>query len=867
MKKFLLIVFGIFLWMGSFGQSFHTVSFSGSSSDFNSSELYSAAANNTDYYVTFDANYIYIGAFRTNSNTFGSADNLAIYIDTDPNATPTSGTGTTTGQNYNNVTGSLPFSANYNVHVEQNYQEARDYASSWANTISGLIYWTSTTAREVKIPLSSIGNPTSLYITMWMGYNGGMYSNVPGSNISASSNPTITDYFGGFGISSAGCYPTGVTNVAITDLLEDANPASGATYGKVSITSGSYSASGSFSIASGGSIVIGSGTTLDLGSNTVTMGSGSTIDNSGTFTAGSATVNFSGSGTVSGSSAITFNNVEIAGGVVLNGNSTIGNKLTINTGGYLAQSAGGSGVTSETDIPNYSSGATLAFTGSFDINSLASGWGTTTNKVPSNFAVEGTGSVTLSLARSTQGNITVATGATFDANSNLTLLSTSSGTGALIVSGSGTTSGSATVQRYFTGSTESWHLVSSSVASQAISGNWTPSGSYGDGTGYDFYAYDEATATWLNQKVGGNNITSFSPGSGYLVAYQAANPTNDFVGTLNNGDVQVSLSKQSSGNLAGANLIGNPYPSAIDWSNAFSGSSSPFADYYAYVYDATAGGGAGDYVTVNGAVSGAYISPGQGFFAIAATDGSTFTFTNSMRVSNTSTFYKSTATTNQVVLRLSGSQYYNEATVQVIENSHDIRDPYDALKFSSYNTSAPQIWSYTTDDVKVAINSYPTIDSAQTVQLGVYIPADGNYRISLEDQTGVFNNEQMILKDLSDNSEINLTQDGSFSFTAVKGDSKRFVLTINGTTGINNPTAEDQAMVYALNKSIYIKAKNNQSLNGEVTLNNILGQVVYRANLNGSTQQTLHTNLNTGVYIVRMELEDGTMMAKKVVIK
>lgn len=122
-NTFFLFLF--FLLIGSLktdAQSNHTVTFSGNASDFNSAEKYAAAANNTDYYVTFDASNVYIGAFRTAGNTFGGSDNLAIYIDTDPNSSPTSGTGTTTGQSYNSVSGSLPFSANYNVHVEQGFK-------------------------------------------------------------------------------------------------------------------------------------------------------------------------------------------------------------------------------------------------------------------------------------------------------------------------------------------------------------------------------------------------------------------------------------------------------------------------------------------------------------------------------------------------------------------------------------------------------------------------------------------------------------------------------------------------------------------------------------------------------------------------
>ena len=154
-----IIIIPLFLFLCStgslFAQSNHSVVFTGSSADFSAAENITAAGSTVDYYLTFDANNFYIGAFRT-SGTFESSDNLAVYLDTDPNSTPTDGSGTTAGQSYNGVTGVLPFSANFNVHAEQGSQEARSSTSTWASLITGVTYHTGSTWREVKIPFSSI---------------------------------------------------------------------------------------------------------------------------------------------------------------------------------------------------------------------------------------------------------------------------------------------------------------------------------------------------------------------------------------------------------------------------------------------------------------------------------------------------------------------------------------------------------------------------------------------------------------------------------------------------------------------------------------------------------------------------------------
>ena len=262
-------------------QSNHTITFTGATANFNAAEKISAGANSTDYYITFDASNIYIGAFRT-SGTFGTADNLAIYLDTDPNSTATNGTGVTTGQSYNGVTGSLPFSANYNVHAEESYQEARSFGSTWASTISGVTYFTSTTAREVKIPFSSIGSPYALNLTMWMGYSSGIYSNTPGMDITASlSNPAVVSYFGTFGVKNGtqgGVNPINVVTAPATDYLNVTTASStiaAGTYANIDVSATGVTLAGNVTLAPGGVVTVAA--TKDL-----TVSGGNKINNTAT---------------------------------------------------------------------------------------------------------------------------------------------------------------------------------------------------------------------------------------------------------------------------------------------------------------------------------------------------------------------------------------------------------------------------------------------------------------------------------------------------------------------------------------------------------------------------------------------------------
>ena len=111
------------------------------------------------------------------------------------------------------------------------------------------------------------------------------------------------------------------------------------------------------------------------------------------------------------------------------------------------------------------------------------------------------------------GNVTVVTGATLNVvprnfvtvNGNLTnnsgssgfvLQSDATGTASLIHN---TSNVPATVQRYVNGAAEDWHFLSSPMTAQSISGTWTPSGTYGNGTGYDLYLWNEHSTIYIDE--------------------------------------------------------------------------------------------------------------------------------------------------------------------------------------------------------------------------------------------------------------------------------------------------------------------------------------------------------------------------------
>jgi hypothetical protein len=440
---------------------------------------------------------------------------------------------------------------------------------------------------------------------------------------------------------------------------------------------------------------------------------------------------------------------------------------------------------------------------------------------------------------------------------NILLESSATGTASLIDNGFLTVNGTATVQRHIDAAnwevgTDGWHFLSSPVAAEAIAGDWTPAG---EGNDYDFYAWNanEIPLRWLNQKVPSNSLTHFIPGSGYLVAYQSGG-IRAFEGALNTGAVDVSLFRSTGSYWSGWNLLGNPYPSSIAWNLA---NRTLFEDNFAYVYNTNRPGGAG-YEVIDGDAPIALIAPHQGFYARAG-EGShnqTFTFTNDIRAHG-GVWLKSNLPDDNLRIRLTHENYFDETILRLREGSALVRDRQDALKLFSFNPDVPQLYSLTSDNVSVAINSIPAIPEDGAVALGLLVAESGLYIISLEGNQGIFAVQEIHLEDRAAGITQKLSE--AYSFHAEAGEiSSRFLLKF-GTDHSSEVSANHHA--YAYGKILFVL---NQTEKAVVEVYNANGQEVLSKQI-GKGLHPIQTALPAGAYFVRM-ISDNETATRKVVI-
>ena len=139
-KNYIIILLLIIPTIFLFAATYHTISIDGTN-DFAADEDIAWTSGST-YYFTWDANNLYLGANNDNIDDNSSTEWILFYIDSDPQLTPTNGTGTTTGVNYNTQQPGLPFTANYHFRWKNDgsYTNLQQYSGgSWIDgTQSGI---------------------------------------------------------------------------------------------------------------------------------------------------------------------------------------------------------------------------------------------------------------------------------------------------------------------------------------------------------------------------------------------------------------------------------------------------------------------------------------------------------------------------------------------------------------------------------------------------------------------------------------------------------------------------------------------------------------------------------------------------------
>ncbi|MGO4819905.1 MULTISPECIES: T9SS sorting signal type C domain-containing protein [unclassified Flavobacterium] len=428
--------------------------------------------------------------------------------------------------------------------------------------------------------------------------------------------------------------------------------------------------------------------------------------------------------------------------------------------------------------------------------------------------------------------------------------------------------------------------------------------------GDKFYSFNANGNNWNNEDAYNNKMV---PAKGYIIRgpqnFYAPNPPTgiheaSFIGEPNNGGISIPV-----GNAGTYNLIGNPYPSAIDaelfikqnssvlngtlyfWTHKTHigiGVSNPGSGVYAYSSD--------DYAPLNltGAVSTtvgtilnainnsnptATISAGQSFFASSKAAGNAV-FNNSMRVGggllgiNNSQFFKTKSNAkletkiekNRVWLNLTNSEgAFKQTLIGYITGATNEYD--SAYDGKSFNANAFVNFYSLQENLKLAIQGKALpFDENDIVPLGYKTTIAGEFKIAIEQTDGLLSNKKIFLEDKL-MGKIQDLSEGAYLFTTEIGTfDDRFILSYtNKTLGTDDYEVVENGVVIT-SKHKEIKITSSENAIAKIFVYDLSGRQIY-LNSKIDKREFIINNLNSSdqVLIIKVILDNKKVMTQKII--
>ncbi|WP_338814299.1 choice-of-anchor D domain-containing protein [Bernardetia sp. Wsw4-3y2] len=364
-----------------------------------------------------------------------------------------------------------------------------------------------------------------------------------------------------------------------------------------------------------------------------------------------------------------------------------------------------------------------------------------------------------------------------------------------------------------------------------------------------FFQYEESNAGATSSAYFNPFISNYKvPTTANLTVtrgYQAnisTGVTVDLNGTLNNGSQSISVTNSGGGfSQEGYNLVGNPYPSPIDWELVLLASTGVEDAVYIDIPVNQYQGIFAEYVNgVSNNGGKKEIASMQGFF-VRTLGGGTVNMNNGVRLSTDTRFYKTTETENLkeglIRVALKKGTSLDETTIYFESGATPNFDgKYDAAKLHKMNSASPTLYSYnenteTAETEYFAINGLGRFDSDQSLPLAMNILTDGEYEITLRSMKYFHSKHELYLYDSLTDSLHNLKAEGDYKFLATKGNEvKRFVLLFK-TEASQDFFENEKLMVYpnpTPNRFSY-SLRTNKEGNYTIRLFDATGRIIFEA--------------------------------------
>ncbi len=426
-------------------------------------------------------------------------------------------------------------------------------------------------------------------------------------------------------------------------------------------------------------------------------------------------------------------------------------------------------------------------------------------------------------------------------------------------------SGSITVERYL--SPDQWHNVSVPL-NNITSTVWS-------NTDLVFY-YDEAIIqndwnfgwVWYS---GNLNVMKgydvFVPETALTASYFSTNPLDLNTGSFS---TNVSLTNMANGETSehkGWNLIGNPYPSPVDWLITEAWDKTPVNDAK-YIWDPIANVytvflGGSNPVGLNGGTQ--FIPAQQGFWVQALQNGNV-QVNNAARVgitASTPDYYKLTEIAYPLLkLRLTGNNYHDETILRFIEGASDGFDKNtDAGKLFGSEREVPQLATLSKGKC-MAVNTLEKINPGLVIPLYLKTGTEGQYILETDALTTLTASDSCYLWDKKTKQFSPLNAAHPYAFDSRYADQEnRFSVVFCPKQAAR--LIPEQPFQVRENKGVltFYPSAGMQSAS-DFQIYNLAGQIVFEGTLPPSGPTSFAPALPSGICIIRVFSEDRIAVLK-----
>ncbi|MBL0310936.1 MAG: PKD domain-containing protein [Bacteroidetes bacterium] len=451
----------------------------------------------------------------------------------------------------------------------------------------------------------------------------------------------------------------------------------------------------------------------------------------------------------------------------------------------------------------------------------------------------------------------------------------------------GTLTGAIRAERYIPTLGSNQHFMSSPVNSPLLSqlGASGPDGSYvtpyptcdetksnwGSAYGTTFVYNDGHMSSggcmlgnWMIKSGGnmdnGRGYSTYQKGDTTRTLVGAANTGNINIGGLNNSGYPTVNTLQAQPIHSGWNLVGNPYPSALDLT--IDRTADGFGDQVQVWHTTGPFSGVWLPVVIDGNSGTVVIAPFQAFM-VRVIPGSlgnhTYHFYQSERVRSTNVQFHRVDAANALKLELNYANggkdetriaFSSEATIN-FDNKLDANKPGSA-------SGVPTLYTHMNTNMWYGINTLPSLTEVTTVPMGLRTDMNGTMTITPQGIQSFDPTTYILLEDKKTDTWHNL-RNGSYTFTASKTDNQdRFVLHFTPPANILTTDA-------SCSGSGQIEITQPGNANWNYTITDVNSTTISSGQLNSGNPMTI--SANSGVYQLTLTDNSGYTVMKKIEVK